>query len=240
MMRRIIIGLYLGILGAIALAQEANTINGIVKDSDTNHPLEMVQVLLVDSQEHKLLGRSISGPDGSYSISHSSLEDESRRTHLRLRFTLLGYNPKEISLLDINVSNSIDVSLIQSEFTLKEVTVKAQPMSRSGDTLTYHAHAFTHKADTKLEEVLARMPDVEVMNTGTIKYRGKLINKFYIEELDLLAGRYNIATRNIHPEDVASVQIFENHEPIKIERKSSSSTSAAMNVRLKESPNHDG
>lgn len=44
---------------------------------------------------------------------------------------------------------------------------------------------------------------------GQISYQGTAINKFYIEGMDLLGGKYNIATNNISNDDVGSVEIME-------------------------------
>ena len=195
----------------------------------------MVQVLLIDTKENKLVGQCFSDQEGIFKLSHSKLADPTSRQNFKLRLSLIGYEKKEILLNNLDSKSQIKISLTPSNYKLKEVTVKAKPMNRSGDTLTYFAHAFTHKSDSKLEEIIARMPDVEVTNIGTIKYQGKAINKFYIEGLDLLEGRYSIASRNIRPLDVASIQILENHEPIRVEQENSISSAAAMNIKLKES-----
>ena len=52
--------------------------------------------------------------------------------------------------------------------------------------------------------------------------------------MDLLGGKYNIATNNISNDDVGSVEIMENHQPIKALNGLSISEQAAINLRLKE------
>lgn len=53
--------------------------------------------------------------------------------------------------------------------------------------------------------------------------------------MDLLGGKYTIATNNISNDDVGSVEIMENHQPIKALNGLSISEQAAINLRLKES-----
>ncbi len=51
--------------------------------------------------------------------------------------------------------------------------------------------------------------------------------------MDMLDGRYSLATNNIAPQDVASVEVMENHQPIKALRDVLYSDRAALNLRLK-------
>jgi hypothetical protein len=53
------------------------------------------------------------------------------------------------------------------------------------------------------------MPGIEVSESGAIKFNGKAIKKFYVEDMDLLQGRYGLATNNINASDVATVQVLE-------------------------------
>lgn len=66
-----------------------------------------------------------------------------------------------------------------------------------------------------------------------ITYKGKPINKFYIENMDALQGRYGIATNNISASDIATVQVLENHQPIKALEQSNPSDYAAINLILR-------
>ena len=60
------------------------------------------------------------------------------------------------------------------------------------------------------------MPGIEVLDDGKILYQGKPINKYYIEGLDLLEGKYNLANKNLPHKEVTKVQVLENHQPIKV------------------------
>ena len=57
---------------------------------------------------------------------------------------------------------------------------------------------------------------IDVLPDGKILYQGKPINKYYIEGLDLLEGKYNLANKNLPYNQVSKVQILENHQPIKV------------------------
>ena len=67
---------------------------------------------------------------------------------------------------------------------------------------------WAQKQDRNMADVLRRLPGVEVAEDGGIKYNGEPINKFYIDGSDFVNDRYGVATNNISPDDVASVEIM--------------------------------
>ena len=78
------------------------------------------------------------------------------------------------------------------------------------------------------------MPGIDVEKSGEIKYNGRAINKFYVEGMDMLKGRYGLATNNIAAKDIATVQVLENHQPIKALKHLQISDDVAINLKLKE------
>ena len=93
---------------------------------------------------------------------------------------------------------------------------------------------FHRPQDRNLADVLARMPGIHVQSDGRVQYDGKPINRFYIEDMNLLGERYSLATQNLSPSDIAAVQVYENHEPIKMLRDRSQTEQAALNIKLKD------
>lgn len=163
---------------------------------------------------------------GQYKIAYNGVSDS-------LIITVRGLTIEKITRHIPNRSATIDFIVKEAINQLAEIQVKADPVRRRGDTLSYMVSAFSGQSDRVIEDVMKKMPGIEVSPSGTISYNGKSINKFYIEDTDLLDGRYNIATRNITAKDVASVQVFENHQPVKAEK--TFSDQAAINLKLKNS-----
>jgi hypothetical protein len=92
-------------------------------------------------------------------------------------------------------------------------------------------NSFSKEQDRSIGDVL-RMPGIEVPD-GKILYQGKAINKYYIEGLDLLEGKYNLANDNLPYQEVSQVQILENHQPIKTLDSLQFSDRTALNIKLK-------
>ena len=78
------------------------------------------------------------------------------------------------------------------------------------------------------------MPGITVSDAGQVSYQGKPIKNFYIEGLDLMKGHYGIATNNIDPNNIATVQVLENHQDIKALKGLRPEEQASINLRLKE------
>ena len=118
---------------------------------------------------------------------------------------------------------------------LKEVIVKSKKIWGEKDTVNYLVSGFKSGNDQVIGDVLRKMPGITVKESGEISYNGKPINKFYIENLDLLQGRYGIATNNIQAADVATVQVLEHHQPIKaLDNNNTMANETAINLKLKE------
>ena len=124
-------------------------------------------------------------------------------------------------------------SLIRT-LELKEVVVTAKKIRQSGDTISYAASSYISKNDKTLEDLLRKMPGIEVKSDGQIIYNGQWINEFYIEGLDMLGSNYGVATKNIDAHDIGTVQILEDHQDVKMLQGVRRGAAPAMNIRLKQ------
>lgn len=199
-------------------------IEGRVLDHDTDDPLAGVSVIL-RGNDGKIKKYGASGSDGSFSIDHPTLKGAT------LSFSMIGYSKLTIQL--DSAATPLTVRLQPADLKLKEVAVKADRIRENGDTVTYNVASFAQKQDKTIGDVLNRMPGIDVAENGKIQYQGTDINKFYIEGNDLLGGKYGLATNGIGHEDVGSVEVLENHQPMQVLRGLSFSDQAAINLKLK-------
>ncbi len=149
-----------------------------------------------------------------------------------VEFTLMGYDKKRIGARDAR--QGMRVRLAPSGIMLKEVTVKARPIDIHKDTINYNVAAFQGKEDRYIEDVLKKLPGVEVSADGSIRYKGEPINKVDIEGQDLLGNQYNQATRNMPADAVATVQVMEDDQPIRALKDRVPSDKATLNIKLKQ------
>lgn len=198
--------------------------------------------------EGTLLNESGKAVEGYVTVSHRatgtilSYANTDKQGHYRLSFETkadsvmivaagLGYGQE--TRVVANRSQRQDFRIEERSIALREVTVKAKKMRQAGDTIDYNVAAYTQQGDRAIADVLRRMPGMEVTAGGAIKFNGKSISKFYVEDLDLLQGRYGLATNNVSAKDVATVQVLENHQPVKALQGRQWSDDVAINLKLK-------
>lgn len=175
-----------------------------------------------------ILGFADTDAKGHYKLEFTSQADSMTVTASGLA---IGNQVKIVA----NRSQWVDFRVREKTVQLKEVSVRAQKIRQNGDTLNYLVGAYQQQGDRVIGDVLKRMPGIEVSQSGGIKFNGKSISKFYVEDMDLLQGRYGLATNNINASDVATVQVLENHQPVKALQGKTLTDDVAINLKLKDS-----
>lgn len=197
-----------------------------IKDSTTLEPLVGV-TCRVFSSSGKFCSYGISDKNGLVKL----------QPHLNdwLEFSFLGYEKQRINISSNHSPRIHIVFMKPSTVALREVQIKAPPISARNDTLVYRVSAFTKAGDRHLEDVLKRLPGVKVSANGTVSIQGKAINKFYIEGMDLMGNNYNQVTQNMPIDAVTSVEVLENHQPVKMLQGKQLSDKAALNIKIDKS-----
>ena len=175
-----------------------------------------------------ILGYANTDGKGTYRLEFKSLSDSVVVTVAGLS---IGRETKAVA----NRSQQLDLHVKEQHIVLEEVSMRAQKIRQQGDTLNYNVAAYRQQGDRVIGDVLKRMPGIEVSGNGSIKFNGKSIRKFYVEDMDLLQGRYGLATDNINAQDVATVQVLQNHQPVKALQGRSLTDDVAINLKLKDS-----
>lgn len=202
-------------------------ISGSVRYAGSLSPVDMANVTVEDTGTKTVIAYTATGTDGSFNISCKSGSST-------LTITVAGFNIERTTRTIKAQSQDIRFLVEYREMRLKEIVVKTKPIKRLGDTLTYYVSQFSDSLDHSIGDVLKKMPGISVDKTGGIKFQGKAINKFYIEGLDMMGSRYGVATNNVRAKDIATVEIYENHQPVRMLKGLSFSERAAINLRLKD------
>lgn len=221
-MKRLLYTILYVLLAASASAQVRVT--GRVIDLQ-NKPVSDVIVKLVNGT--KTLAFTSTNAKGEYAIDMKSAPSG----EVTLQFTHINYEKESERLSFKEKAVKVDMLLTPKAVSLKEVTVKPDPLRQRGDTLSHNLASFLGKGDVTLEDGLKRLPGVDVSQSGAISYMGKPISQFNIEGLDLLGGKYNLATRNIPADYVTNVEIVRNHHSRRVER-DVPSNEVSMNIKL--------
>lgn len=212
----------------MAITSHAQTVlTGTVRD-ENDDPVEMVMITALNPKDSTIVSYGSTDEQGHYSISITN----AKLSKVLLRMT--GFNVRtEFRTLE-NKTQCVDWMCTVESTLLNEVVVKAQKLWGSRDTLNYLVSAYSRAHDVTIGDVLKRLPGIEIKENGGIFYQGVPISKFYVGNMNALQGQYNIATKGIRPEDVASVQVMEQHQHIKALEDQTPPESAALNLKLKQ------
>ena len=192
-------------------------------------PLAGIVVKVFAEEKGKLQGYAVTDAQGHYEI---TLPTGREATYA----VMAGIGFRQVERRIEKGTNDLGrITMEEADVELKEVTVKAPPVRTSGDTIAYNVDQLKDKSDRTIEDVIKKIPGVEVDKQGRIKYQGEDINKFYIEGLDMLGGRYTLATQNIQPDDIATISVYENHQPKRVMQGFEYSKHAALNLTMKRS-----
>jgi hypothetical protein len=201
------------------------TLKGKVTDI-SGKPLFNVSITAEKPNSTNIISFAISDNNGNYQLIINEQIDS-----VKLIASLIGF---ESNYTFFSIRNSIyNFKLKPGEIKLKEVIVKKSPVYQKKDTVNYSVEAFTSKQDRVIADVIKKLPGMDVRSDGTIYYQGKLIQKYFINGLDLLEGRYNLANNNLPADAVRDVQVIENDQPIKILDSLVFSDKTSLNLRLK-------
>ena len=198
-------------------------LRGKVSDS-SGEPLEAM-ITVMDAG--KLVAHTMADEAGEYEVEFSAKSDS-----ITVRASMLGYNPLKKNI--VASSGHVDFTL-QGGNSLKEVVVVAAKIKERGDTISYNVASFKDDSDRVIGDVIKKMPGLEVSESGRITFNGKTVKNFYVENMDLLEGRYGIATNNISANDVASIQVYQNHQPIRALQNTVPTDDVTLNLTLKSS-----
>lgn len=193
-----------------------------------NKVLPDISVMLMLPSDSSIVNYNFTDEKGNYALSYKG-----NSSHLLI--TISAFDIKRQIKRVENKSQTVNFTTEEGSVVLREVIVKPIKMWGEKDTINYSVAAFKDKKDIVIGDVLKKMPGIDVKGSGQITYKGKPINKFYIENLDMLQGRYGIATNNISVNDIATVQVLENHQPIKALEKTQFTNDAAINLKIKAS-----
>lgn len=213
----------------ISLYGQASIVERSISGSITEKNGEVVagaNVLVQSADGKKLFSYSSSDGEGRYEVSFRSDVDS-------VRVTVTGFNLGKVSKVVPAGIGRLDFVVEYSALKIKEVKVEANAIERKKDTVTYYVANFKDSTDRSIGDILQKLPGIEVAPSGQIKYQGKAINQFYVEGLDMLGGQYGIATNNIQASDIAKVEVYEDHQPIKVLQDWVASDRAAINLILK-------
>jgi hypothetical protein len=219
-------------------AQSKLTIRGTVKDT-TNAPLDYTSVLLLSPKDSALVAYTLTNKNGEYQFKNVD------RQPLLIKATYMGYIPyqKELNLPETTELEVEEIYLTPILQELYEVVVKAAkaPLMMRGDTLEYDASKFKVPPGATLEELLRKLPGMQIDADGNIIAQGEQVQKVTVDGRRFFGGNTKMATQNLNAESVSKLQLYDDKsEQAKLTGVDDGVKEKTLNVELKEEAKKGG
>ncbi|MEQ9165432.1 MAG: TonB-dependent receptor [Fulvivirga sp.] len=203
---RYILGFLLTCIASVALAQSV-VVTGQVMDKD-NNPLPSASTVLINASDSIMQSFTIADNEGNF-----LLKKINKGSYI-LQVAFVGYETLSKPFTVSDQKESIDLGqlkLMEKTEILDGVSVSADriPIMINGDTIEYNADAFKTQPNATVEELLKRLPGVEVDQDGNIKAQGEKVNKVFVDGKEFFGDDPKIATKNLPADAINKVQVFD-------------------------------
>ena len=198
---------------------------------DTSNKAIISSSIILKNDTNKIITYSYSDEKGHYSLQTNSIGK------FILTATSMGFEQKTIDVL-IEIANekkTIDFNLIPKINELKEVIISQErPITIKGDTTTFLVKSFAQGNEQVVEDLLKKIPGLNIDSNGTIKVGNQEIEKVMIDGDDLFEKGYKILTKNMPVNPLEKVELYQNYSNNKLLKGIENSNKVALNLVLKE------
>ncbi len=206
-MRALILCCVALLLSVTAFAQSGGLIQGKVTDSK-GVPLDRASVSLLNAADSSIVVNVFTNTQGEY-----EMHDLKENKYLLL-ITYLGYQQmqKDISISPEKLKVDLGtVSLKEKSVGLKGVTVTeiAPPVALKGDTLEFNAGSFQTRPNAVVEDLLKKIPGIQVAKDGTITAEGETVTQIFVDGKPFFGTDPKLATQNLPVNVIDKVQVFD-------------------------------
>ena len=219
------------LLCSIYSFSQKTTIKGSIKDQQ-NRSIQSASVSLFDEKDN-FLGYNFTNENGNYSITF----ENKKYILIKIEIACLGYH--KISKLITTENLAQNFTLEEKIESLQEIVVESGKKIKINQDTTYiKVASFGNKTEQTVEDILKKLPGIEVLKDGSIKAHGKTIDKLLIEGEDIFDKNYKMLSKNLDAKVLDEVQIIDNFEDNPIFKKLNNSDKVAINLKLKKGLNN--
>ena len=191
-----------------AFAQSPATISGTVVDSVSRRPLIEASVSLLLARDSSLVSFGITDGDGRFEFPKIA------EGQYRILVTYVGYRgrAKRVSVTKSDPTvNAGAIDLVAQSQTLAEVSVQGEkaPIAVKGDTLEFNAGSFKTRPNAQVEDLLKKLPGVDVDRDGNVTAQGQSVTKVLVDGKPFFGNDPKMATRNLPADIIDKVQLFD-------------------------------
>lgn len=212
--------------------QKSYSIHGRIADSTTAEPLSGATIKLLQLPDSTIISQTTNSKIGF-------ILNAGTGKYL-LNVSYVSYNKRVLSIIIHDTDTIFNIGTLLLEKSASElipVIIKSTipPVLIKGDTLTYNPSAFKTKSNSSVEELLRKLPGIEIDKDGNIIFQGEKIQKIFLDGKDLLFNDPTLATKNLPADLIDKVEVFnEKSERAKLTGIPDNNAGKVINLRLKQ------
>jgi outer membrane receptor protein involved in Fe transport len=206
-------------------------ISGVINDTLNNKPLHNAAVVISRIKDSVIIDFQRTDIQGRFDFKNIPIDT------VELLITHYKFNDQTYYLFGSKDNYEFHIpNIIPLEKTkeIREVVILAnkEAIYYRGDTLVYVADSFNVKANAVVEDLIKKLPGLEVDKDGKIKSQGKSVEKVLVDGDEFFGSDPLVATRNLSARSVETVEVYEKEN----ENTSDGSTETiqVMNLKLKD------
>lgn len=193
----------------MAFAQQSGVnVTGSVVEQGNDTPIEQATVRLLNVKDSAMVRGVVSARNGSF-----TLKNVKKGSYL-LHITFIGYDPLYQPLQITGKKNPVNVGKLElsdGAIELGEAVVigKAPEVTVRNDTVEYNADSYKVAEGSVLEDLLKKMPGVEVDSEGKITVNGKEVKKVMVDGKEFFSDDPKVASKNLPAKMIDKLQVLD-------------------------------
>lgn len=188
--------------------QSGVNVTGSVVEQGSDTPIEQATVRLLNVKDSAMVRGVVSARNGSF-----TLKNVKKGSYL-LHITFIGYDPLYQPLQITGKKNPVNVGKLElsdGAIELGEAVVigKAPEVTVRNDTVEYNADSYKVTEGSVLEDLLKKMPGVEVDSEGKITVNGKEVKKVMVDGKEFFSDDPKVASKNLPAKMIDKLQVLD-------------------------------
>jgi hypothetical protein len=193
------------LMGLKASAQNV-TIEGTIADSISKRNLTSATVSLANAKDSSLINFTRANEDGFFQFRNIApgkyLLSVSYVGYQHLWLGIKVGSSEKLSLGNIYLTDASQISTVT-------VTARRPPVVINGDSIEFNSENFKTVPNAVVEDMLKKMPGIEVDKAGAITVNGKSVTKVYVNGKEFFTGDPKMATKNLPADAVDKIQVYD-------------------------------
>ncbi len=227
---------FMCIAAALRAQQVSGSVKGKLMDTAGKQPLTQATVSAVSMKDSSLSNFSLSNKLGQFEIKDLDPGD------YKLIISHAGYETTKKTFSVTASQKDVDLGtlIISKEYKLLQgvTVINDAPITIKEDTVQFKADAFKTKPNATVEDLLKKIPGVQVDKTGNVTAQGEQVQKVYVDGKEFFGTDPKLATKNLTADMVESVQVFDDmSDQAKFTKIDDGSKQKALNIKLKKDKN---